>query len=76
MIFVRDPSSMSGMYTRAAAANRFSKEIGCDLAASHEEQIDNVTRVVNGCGHRITYVFSCGVDCTWVANTHAEETKQ
>jgi hypothetical protein len=75
MIFVKDPSSMSGLYTRAAAANRFSKEIGCDLAATHEEPIDTITRVVDGCGHRITYVFSCNYTCTWVANTHAEEKK-
>ena len=75
MIFVRDRSSMSGVYTRAAAANRFSKEVGCDLAASHEQEIDNVTRVVDGCGHRITYVFNCSVDCTWIANVTAEERK-
>jgi hypothetical protein len=69
MIAVQDRSSMSGYYTRAAAANRFSKEISCELTSTKEEEIDNMTRVVSGCGQRITYVFNCNaVDCTWVAN--------
>jgi hypothetical protein len=73
MVIIRDQSSMSGIYTRAAAANRFSKEVGCDLRATHEESVDAVTRVVDGCGQRITYVFDCGAGhCTWLANTQSE----
>jgi hypothetical protein len=69
MIVVSDHSSMSGVYTRPAAANRYSKEVNCDIHTTKEEAIDNVTRVVDGCGQRITYVFNCNyADCTWVAN--------
>lgn len=69
MVVIRNQSSMSGLYARQAAANRFAKEVRCPLADTHEEQIDSITRVVDGCGQRITYVFSCSsVDCTWVAN--------
>src|SRR5437868_2724339 len=44
MVLIKSGSSMSGLYARAAAANRFSKEVPCDLSATHEEQIDESTR--------------------------------
>ena len=76
MILMRDQLSMSGYYAREAAANRFSKEVGCDLVASHEQTINNTTHVVDGCGHRITYVFNCSMECNWVANLVSDDHKQ
>jgi hypothetical protein len=71
LVVVHD-QNYGGIRPMPAAANRFSKEVPCDLAASHEEEIDKITRVVDGCGKRITYVYSCSSSCTWVANTRAE----
>lgn len=74
MVLIRSHGSMSGYYARAAAANRFSKEVGCELGSTHEDAIDEITHVVDGCGQRITYVFDCGaINCTWVANTTRRE---
>lgn len=53
-------------------SNRFSKETQCALRDTTEERIDFRTRIVDGCGKRITYVNACNPNCSWIANVETE----
>ena len=62
----------SKAFVTPSAASRFAKESKCDLKSTTEERIDWRTHVVEGCGHRVTYVNSCGPSgCSWIANVEA-----
>lgn len=51
-----------------AASNRYATELGCDVKTTTEQRVDFRTRVVDGCGKRITYVQVCNGTCSWIAN--------
>lgn len=56
--------------------NRAAYDLECPKEALHVIKLDEDTRAVQGCGHRVTYVLVCDapVDnvlrrCAWLANT-------
>ena len=46
-------------FIEPAPSNRFAREVGCALRETVEEPVDFRTRVVAGCGKRITYSNVC-----------------
>lgn len=46
-------------------ASRFAVEMSCGLENTTDTRIDITTRVVEGCGNRITYIWFQG---NWIAN--------
>jgi hypothetical protein len=56
-------------YIMPGPSYRFSKETGCDPRTTIDERVDYKTHIVEGCGHRVTYVNVCArASCSWAAN--------
>lgn len=62
-------------FATAAPTNRFAKEVGCAVQQTKDERVDVRTRIVDGCGQRVTYVHVCTSECTWIANVESARSK-
>lgn len=58
-------------FATPAPTTRYAKELGCELEKTKDERVDFRTRIVDGCGKRVTYVNVCTFNCSWVANVEA-----
>jgi hypothetical protein len=59
-------------FAMLSPATSFSKEVSCPIRETKDERVDYRTRVVQGCGKRVTYVNLCTPRCSWVNNTERQ----
>lgn len=75
MMMVGDDARAMGYakgFALPSPTTRFAKETKCPMEASSVERIDFRTRIVEGCGQRITYVNACDFHgCSWIANVES-----
>lgn len=44
----------------------FSKRFACDPRRTTQQRVDPGTRIVEGCGQRVTYITVCNPGCSWI----------
>lgn len=69
----RAMGSMRGI-ALPSPSTRFAKETKCPMEDAQVERVDFRTRIVDGCGHRVTYVNVCDRHgCSWIANVESHD---
>lgn len=59
-------------FVMPALSFRFAAETGCNARTTQEVRVDQRTRVVEGCGRRMTYINVCSPIRSWIANVESE----